>query len=200
MLYLLLKYLVGPIILLILRPHVYGKQHLRVKGKAIFVSNHLSMGDPMLIGLISPRIVHFMAKKEIFQTWTGNMFFRGLFAFPVDRKNVGISSLKNALAVLEKGKVFGIFPEGKRSISGRLDEFEKGAAFLAVRSGAPVIPIYIHPQSYSRVHPIVMVGPPIDISRIVAASNRSTLIDVVTDEIADSIDGLRVRVEEIYCK
>ena len=142
MLYLLIKWTIGQLILLVTRPIVYGRQNLRVKGKAIFIANHRSMWDPLILALVSPRNIHFMAKKELFESKVGNFFFRSLYAFPVNRRNVDLQSLKNALKVLDKGEVFGIFPEGKRAVTDSLDEFEKGAAFLAIRSGAPVIPIY----------------------------------------------------------
>ena len=183
MLYMLLKILLGPLLLLILRPIVYGKQNLRVKGKAI----------------CTPRMVHFMAKKEIFESKIGNIFFRSLGAFPVNRKNVDLMSLKNALKVLNDGKIFGLFPEGKREVSDSLDEFEKGTAFFAIRSGAPVIPIYIHPDSQRRLRPVIMVGKAIDVSEIAANAQKSTLIDVVTDELADAVAALGTEMEEIYC-
>ena len=199
MLYLLIKWLIGPIILLVTRPIVYGRQNLRVKGKAIFIANHRSMWDPLILALVSPRNIHFMAKKELFESKLGNFFFRSLYAFPVNRRNVDLQSLKNALNVLDKGDVFGIFPEGKRAVTDSLDEFEKGAAFLAIRSGAPVIPIYIHPDTSRQVRPVMLVGKPIDVSSIVATANKSSLIEVVTDELADSIDALRIELEELYC-
>ena len=199
MLYLLIKWLIGPIILLVTRPIVYGRQNLRVKGKAIFIANHRSMWDPLILALVSPRNIHFMAKKELFESKLGNFFFRSLYAFPVNRRNVDLQSLKNALKVLDKGDVYGIFPEGKRAVTDSLDEFEKGAAFLAIRSGAPVIPIYIHPDTSRQVRPVMLVGKPIDVSSIVATANKSSLIEVVTDELADSIDALRIELEELYC-
>lgn len=199
MLYLLIKWLIGPIILFVTRPIVYGRQNLRVKGKAIFIANHRSMWDPLILALVSPRNIHFMAKKELFESKLGNFFFRSLYAFPVNRRNVDLQSLKNALKVLDKGDVFGIFPEGKRAVTDSLDEFEKGAAFLAIRSGAPVIPIYIHPDTSRQVRPVMLVGKPIDVSSIVATANKSSLIEVVTDELADSIDALRIELEELYC-
>ena len=200
MLYLLIKWTIGQLILLITRPIVYGRQNLRVKGKAIFIANHRSMWDPLILALVSPRNIHFMAKKELFESKVGNFFFRSLFAFPVNRRNVDLQSLKNALKVLDKGEVFGIFPEGKRAVTDSLDEFEKGAAFLAIRSGAPVIPIYIHPDTSRQIRPVMLVGKPIDVSSIVATANKSSLIDVVTDELSDSIDALRSELEELYCR
>ena len=183
MLYMLLKMLLGPLLLLILRPIVYGKQNLRVKGKAIFICNHRSMWDPVIIAICTPRMVHFMAKKEIFESKIGNIFFRSLGAFPVNRKNVDLMSLKNALKVLNDGKIFGLFPEGKREVSDSLD----------------VIPIYIHPDSQRRLRPVIMVGKAIDVSEIAANAQKSTLIDVVTDELADAVAALGTELEEIYC-
>ncbi|MGN0799416.1 MAG: lysophospholipid acyltransferase family protein [Christensenellales bacterium] len=200
MLYLLIKWTIGQLILLVTRPIVYGRQNLRVKGKAIFIANHRSMWDPLILALVSPRNIHFMAKKELFESKVGNFFFRSLYAFPVNRHNVDLQSLKNALKVLDKGEVFGIFPEGKRAVTDSLDEFEKGAAFLAIRSGAPVIPIYIHPDTSRQIRPVMLVGKPIDVSSIVATANKSSLIDVVTDELSDSIDALRSELEELYCR
>ena len=200
MLYLLIKWTIGQLILLVTRPIVYGRQNLRVKGKAIFIANHRSMWDPLILALVSPRNIHFMAKKELFESKVGNLFFRSLFAVPVHRRNVDLQALKNALKVLDKGEVFGIFPEGKRAVTDSLDEFEKGAAFLAIRSGAPVIPIYIHPDTSRQIRPVMLVGKPIDVSSIVATANKSSLIDVVTDELSDSIDALRSELEELYCR
>ena len=199
MLYFIVKWIIGPFILLFMRPIVYGRQNQRVKGKAIFIANHRSMWDPLIMGLISPRNIHFMAKKEIFESKIGNIFFRSLYAFPVNRKNVDLQSLKNALKVLDKGEIFGIFPEGKRAVTESLDEFEKGTAFFAIRSCAPVIPIYIHPDMARKLRPVVIVGKPIDVGAIVATANKSSLIEVVTDELSDAIDALRVELEEIYC-
>lgn len=197
MLYVICKYIIGTVMRIFVHPIVYGMENLRFKGPAIIVSNHISMSDPILIAIISPRFVHFMAKKELFDSKICGALLRSMLAFPVNRKNVDIQSLKAALEVLNQGKVFGIFPEGKRSVTNDMDEFEKGAAFFAIRSGAPVIPIYLHPASYRSLCPKIMVGKAIDINDIVANSKKSELVNVVTDEIADSIRALRREMEEL---
>jgi len=157
------------------------------------------MLDPIILAFITPRPIHFMAKKELFDGLLGKLFLKALYVFPVNRKNVDLQSLKSALSVLEKNKIFGIFPEGKRSITPNLDEFEKGAAFLAIRSGAPVVPIYMQPP-VGKIRPIMMVGKPIDINAIVANSNKVAMVDVVADELADAIDALKTELGEIYWK
>jgi len=198
MIYFFLRYILFVFLWLLLRPKLYGKNNLKIKGKAIFVCNHISMWDPVVLALVSPRNIHFMAKKELFQSLPSRLFFQACLAFPVNRKNADIESLRSALRVLNKGKVFGIFPEGKRAVTNDLDEFERGAAFLAIRSGAPLIPLYIRPDGYQRLRTEVIAGEPIDISDIIANSKKSDLVEIVTDEIADKIDALRLEMEAMH--
>ncbi|MDO5110877.1 MAG: lysophospholipid acyltransferase family protein [Clostridia bacterium] len=199
MLYIIVRYILGPLILLFWRPIVFGRENLRIKDKGIVVSNHRSMADPVLIALLSPRIIHFMAKQEIFKSPVGKAFFKMLYAFPVNRKQADLQSLKNALEVLNQGKIFGIFPEGKRAVTHELDALERGTAFLAIRSGAPIVPVYIHPDSYRRWRPIMIVGRALDVNQIVASAKKSEMVEVVTDKITDAICALREELDEMLC-
>ena len=200
MIYFFGKYILGPFILLFWRPRVFGGKHLKVKGPAIFIANHLSMADPLLIALLSPRVVHFMAKKEIFQNPIGRWFFRSLFAFPIDRKTADLASLRNAMEVLRQGKVFGIFPEGKRSITYDLDELEHGAAFLALRSGAPLVPIYIHPSSYRSCRPKVYIGEPLNPAAIVEGVSKLEQVGVLTAAMEAALLENRDKLEAALCR
>ena len=111
MIYIIGKILLSPILLLLLRPRVRGKRHLWHRGSAILVSNHWALTDPILIALVSPRIIHYMPKKELFENPIARfLLMKGLYAFPVNRKQADMTSLKQAMQVLDKGKVFGIFP------------------------------------------------------------------------------------------
>ena len=170
MLYLLAKVLLSPFFLLLMRPRVRGLRHLWRRGGAIVVSNHWALSDPILIALISPRVVHFMAKQELFQNPAARfVLMRGLYAFPVNRKHADMASLKQAMAVLQKGKVFGIFPEGRRSVTGELDELERGAAYLALRCNVPILPEYSDPRTYRKLRVNMIVGEPMDAAAIAAA-------------------------------
>lgn len=195
MLYIIGKILIGPLAWLILRPRVRGKRHLWRRGGAIFVSNHWALSDPILIALISPRIIHFMAKKELFEKPLARfLLMKGLYAFPVNRKHADLASLKQAMDVLEKGRIFGIFPEGRRSVTGELDELERGAAFLALRCKVPIIPIYSDPRTYRKLRINMIVGEPIDAAAI-AAVHKGKSVDVVTQAIADKLQQLRLQLE-----
>ncbi|MDL2258630.1 1-acyl-sn-glycerol-3-phosphate acyltransferase [Eubacteriales bacterium OttesenSCG-928-K08] len=196
MLYVILKILLAPLYWLLFKPSIYGRENLFVRGKAIFVCNHVSMIDPVVIMMASRRLVHFMSKAELFKNPISNLFFRALLAFPVNRDQVDMTSMKKAISVLHAGKIFGIFPEGKRTITGRMDDLEKGAAFLASRTGAPIVPMYIKSNSYSNARVVMIVGKPIQVGDLVANTPKNRVIDVLTDEISDALNALRAEIED----
>ncbi len=200
MLYVLLCILLKPLLLLLVRPRIYGNRRaLSTKGGVIFVANHISMLDPVLLVLISPRIIHFMAKKEIFRSPFGKIFFDLLNVFPVDRGIPDIKSIKRSLHLLQKGKAFGIFPEGRRAVTDDMDELELGTALIAMRSGAPVVPIYIRPDSYRRLRPAVIVGDPLyaEDTRISASRRENEVLFM--QRMSNTMVDLKKRLNKI-CK
>ena len=197
MLYIFGKALIAPLLWLIFRPKRLGFSRLNVRGKAIIVSNHWALTDPILVGCVCPRIIHFMAKQELFASRFSRLLMKALFAFSVDRDRADIASLKKAKDLLDRGKVFGIFPEGKRSITGEIDELEKGAAFLALRCGAPIIPVYSDPNTFRRLRIRMIVGEPIDAAAI-AKSRKGKAVDVVTAAVADRLKTLKTEMEARY--
>lgn len=191
MLYVLLRILLTPFFFLILRPQVRGYRNLFFRGKAVLISNHSALKDPVLLAFVTPRIVHFMAKRELFENPVARFLLRwGLFAFPVNRKHADRVSLKQAMSVLDKGRVFGIFPEGRRSVTGELDNFEKGAAFLALRCNAPIIPVYSDPTAFRRCRVRMIAGEPMD-PKAIAAAYSGKAVDAVTAAIQDRMQQLQ---------
>ena len=197
MLYILGKYiLAGPLLWLIFRPRVLNRERLRFKGGAIIISNHFCVMDPLFVAAVCPRWIHFMAKKEAFKHKLADFFLRRmLFAFPVDRDTVDITSMKHAMAVLKSGKVFGIFPEGSRSPTGTMDEFERGAAFLALKSGMPIIPVYSDPLVMRRCKITMAVGEPI-LPKQATEGRQGKPLEVLTQVMKDSMMELKRKVED----
>lgn len=138
------RFVCGPFLRLLWRPTASGLEHLPPTGPAILASNHLSIMDSLFLPLMVPRKVVFAAKAEYF---TGNplmaMYMRATGQISVDRASAsaGRAMLEAAAAVLEAGELFGIYPEGTRSPDGRLYRGKVGVAWLALRTGAPVIPV-----------------------------------------------------------
>ena len=197
MIYLLLV-LFKPLIWLIFRPKVYGdKKALRTKGKVIFICNHISLIDPVVLALVSTRIIHFMAKKELFTSLPGKLLFKSLFVFPVDRGSADLKSIRNALKLLEKGKAFGIFPEGRRMVADRMDEFELGTSMISIRSGAPVVPIYMMNDSIRKMRIRMIVGEPLRSEDSAMNVSRRENEQLFTARIRKSMNALKKELESI---
>ncbi|NLB60908.1 MAG: 1-acyl-sn-glycerol-3-phosphate acyltransferase [Clostridiales bacterium] len=198
MIYYFLKYFIAPIYLLIWRPIVHGKKNLRFSGGAIVISNHASYIDPVLLAFVSKRTIRYMAKVELFQSKLSALFMKGLLAFPVNRSSADLKSIKQAAEILQGGKVFGIFPEGTRSVTGRVDDFERGTAFIAVHSMQPVIPVYMDSTSYGFFkRPRIYVGKALDTEAICSDISRSQGIRLMHDKMTEAVNDLeRIALSE----
>ena len=194
MFYLLLKIIISPFFWLFYRPKIKNFGRLFFRGRGILISNHFSLGDPIRLAFVAPRPIHFMAKQELFDSKIKRFFLKQLLAFPVYRKQADMLSLKQAMGVLEKNHIFGIFPEGRRSLTGELDSFEKGAAFLAIRCNAPIIPIYADPNWKKRGQVRMIVGETI-LPNEVAKTYAGRSVDSVTDAIRDALQQLKNELE-----
>jgi 1-acyl-sn-glycerol-3-phosphate acyltransferase len=122
---------------------VRGAEHVPSSGPALIVSNHQSILDPPLIGGATRRRIYFLAKAELFRIPVFGWLIRALHARPVRREGSDPRALKTASRLLKEGKALLIFPEGTRSLDGRLGEGKPGVGMLAVTSGAPVVPAYV---------------------------------------------------------
>lgn len=122
----------------------YGKENLPKEGKLILASNHISIVDPVMLLVKLPRVIHFMAKSEIFKRPFLNWFFRNMNAFPVNRGKSDTNALSYAISVLENPWVFGIFPEGGTSDDRLPKRAKSGVAYIARTTKADVLPVSIY--------------------------------------------------------
>lgn len=121
--------------------HVAGLQHVPARGPAIVAANHIGWLDGPLMAAYTPRAVHALTKREMFEGRLGR-FLRAVGQIPLDRMLVDSAAVRGALRVLRDGGVVGIFPEGARG-SGEVAHARGGAAYLALVTGAPVVPLAI---------------------------------------------------------
>lgn len=131
------------IFLLFSRRQVIGRQNLPRQGPLIIVSNHLNNADPGFLAVALPRRIVFMAKHEIFDWPLLGQMFRWAGVFPVHRFEADLAALRRAGRVLKEGQALGMFPEGTRSRNGGLGPAYPGTALIALRSGAPIVPVAI---------------------------------------------------------
>jgi 1-acyl-sn-glycerol-3-phosphate acyltransferase len=206
MMYAVLHSVVPPVARAIWRPKVHGLENVPKHGGVILASNHLSFADSLVIPIVVPRKVAFLAKSDYF-TGTGvkgalsRAWFEGMGMLPVDRDDskAAIASLDTALAVLGRGEAFGIYPEGTRSRDGRLYRGRTGVAHLALTAGVPVVPVglvgtdKLQPvgSRFPRVVPLtVSFGAPIEVRGRFNGVPLGRARREVTDEIMTAIQRL----------
>ncbi|MDQ1073830.1 1-acyl-sn-glycerol-3-phosphate acyltransferase [Microbacterium testaceum] len=141
--YVLGRSLIAPLARAVYRPRVEGRENVPRTGPVIFASNHLSFIDSIAIPVAAPRPVHFMAKSAYFEKWASRQFFTAIGAIPVERGagQKALDALEQQRALLEDGRAVALYPEGTRSLDGRLYKGRTGVAFLALQTGAPVVPV-----------------------------------------------------------
>jgi 1-acyl-sn-glycerol-3-phosphate acyltransferase len=128
----------------ICRRRVYGSENIPKAGAVIFASNHISNADPPLVGSSIPRTIHFMAKEELFKIPVLGWFISQTNAFPIRRWERDVSAFKTAQRILSMGEALILFPEGTRQRHGRFGKPKPGVGMLAQKSGAVVVPVYVH--------------------------------------------------------
>lgn len=129
----------------VFRFRVEGREKLPARGPAVVVAPHRSWLDPPAVGAAYPRPVRFLILRKVYERRAARWFFRLMGSLPVaPGKGGSLTGFRGALRCLRAGEVVGIFPEGRVVRHGSSPQIHPGAALLAVRSGAPVIPVEIH--------------------------------------------------------
>src|SRR5437764_644595 len=174
--------------------HVYfrmariGREHIPAEGPVIIASNHRSFLDPFVIGTMARRPMYYVAKKEVFRLrWLG-WILNALGAFPVDRGAADAESIETAKAILARGDIVMIFPEGTRTRPGSLGKPKRGVGRLALETGAPVVPVAVIGTETVRRgwrirphHVRIRAGRPLTFPRVESPS--PSLAKAVTDRI-----------------
>lgn len=200
------RVVLGPALYALMRPTITGRSNIPREGPAIIASNHLSFFDSIIIPLISPRHVAFLAKSEYFtgrglRGAVSKAFFSGVRSIPVDRSDprAGQRSLELQLEVLRRGEACGIYPEGTRSRDGRLYRGRTGVGHLVLSSGAPVVPVAlagtqnIQPPGSRFVRPAkvsIRFGEPMLLRDRYAGVPTGRARRLITDDIMNAIQQM----------
>lgn len=200
----LVRYVLAPLARLVYRPRVEGLSNVPSSGPVIIAANHRAVLDTAVISLVVRRQVRFLGKAEYFtgRGLRGRLmaaFVDALGFVPVERGNAhaGLAALNAGQNVLNEGGVFAIYPEGTRSLDGRLYRGHTGVAVLALTTGAPVVPVALFgteklmPRGGKIPRPAkvaVRFGEPLDFTSVTERNQRARR--AVTDEVMAAIRGL----------
>jgi 1-acyl-sn-glycerol-3-phosphate acyltransferase len=143
MVYYCLNFLFTFISKLSLRRKIAGKNNMPRHGACIVVANHVNLLDSPLIGISLGRRAYFMAKADLFRSRIIGWLAEQFGAFPVARGRLNRRAGRTAVELLANGQALIIYPEGQRSLDGKLGPAYSGAALLAIRSNVPIVPVGI---------------------------------------------------------
>jgi len=122
---------------------VFGLENIPETGGVLLAANHQSVLDPVLVAMVLPREMHFMARRSLFR----NPIFRAIIvsynAFAIERDTADVKGVKNAIARLESGAILLVFPEGTRTEDGSIGPMKPGIGMLAERAAVPIVPVLI---------------------------------------------------------
>jgi 1-acyl-sn-glycerol-3-phosphate acyltransferase len=186
----------------LVRLRIDGAEHLPVDGPVIVAANHLSFFDSVLLMFSLPRPVRMLGKAEYTDHRFTNWLFCGAGMIPVRRQHLGeaVHALQLVEDVLLAGDAVGLFPEGTRSRDGLLHRGHPGVAHLALRTGAPIVPVGLEgtddimPTGARIVRPFrratIRLGAPIDPRRLGYERSTHRARRAVTDELMHRIGQL----------
>ncbi|MBI3596211.1 MAG: 1-acyl-sn-glycerol-3-phosphate acyltransferase [Nitrospirae bacterium] len=202
MLYAISRALVKILGRLLLRLRVIGAEHIPKTGPALIAANHVSYLDIPLLGVMIDRPLHFMGKASLFRgRWVG-WLYRKLNGFPIKKGARSRVGLMEAVHRLKQGHCVVMYPEGGRSVSGRLQHPMPGIGMIVAMSGAKVIPVYVAGTDkvlpvgawMIRIHPVtVLIGEPLDFTEQVRKENGKELYLQISRTVMEQIMKLEAQ-------
>lgn len=187
---------VKPLLTLLLRPQINGRGRIPIRGGCIVVANHESPIDPFVLGLACHRTIRFLAKRELFGSRIVRFFLWAFGTIPIERGGGDHRALSAARDLVERGALVGLFPQGT-CLPYRHRPFKRGAARLALETGAPVVPVALvntekvlppkrRKVGLTRVR--ILIGEPIRVARSEVTREAA---DRLTRQIEQAIADLR---------
>ena len=170
-----------------------GLENVPQNGGYLFISNHRSNADPILIGIQNPETQFcFLAKQELFADGMVGWLLHKLGAVAVDRGSGDITPLEEIMDRLENGDNALIFPEGTRSADGKLGRFKSGAALIAAQTGVPVVPVAIYFEDRLRFRSCISVryGKPFDIPKMDPENPSGSVLKNIRKAMTEQVSAL----------
>lgn len=172
---------------IVYRLKIVGKENIPKEGAVVFCGNHRTYLDPPLIVVTAGRHMRFMAKEDLRK----NPFFAFLGvifnAIYVKRDAKDITAMKESLKTLKNGGCVGLFPEGGRNKIEDNGKLKNGAAYMAMKTGAKIVPIGIQGDAKLFHRSTIVYGKPIDYSQRILEKGEKNLVDIASEELKEEI-------------
>lgn len=180
---------------------IYGKENLK-KGKAVLTMNHTSNLDAVNIVLGTFEKKYFLAKKELFKNKLFGAFIKAMGGIKIDRQSADVGAIKNALKVLKNDKKLIIFPEGTRNKSDNVElgEVKSGAAMLAIKAKAPIIPVWVYNRPHAFRMTKILIGEPYELDEFYGAKITEEVLDKASEIVSQKLNQLKQQAEEKFSK
>jgi 1-acyl-sn-glycerol-3-phosphate acyltransferase len=185
------------------RMEVYGRENIPSEGACILASNHSSFLDPPIVGTSHSREMYYFARSSLMRHRSAKILFQLWNCIPVDRDNPSPGTLKQAIHTLKENKALLLFPEGTRSLDGKLQEGKMGIGFIAHKAKVPIIPVYIDgsyeilPKGSKRPRFTklrVRIGKPLGFQDLYQKKGNDIVYQAISNGVMNVISALRDEV------
>lgn len=174
----------------------HNREQLNMDAPYILIANHQSMLDPLYISYACKKHeIRWLGKKEIAKMPVICWFAKKMNMIHVDRHNTDMAAMRQCMGAVKNGEVLGIFPEGTRHQPDLMHEVESGTAFIALRAGVPLLPVYTTRRIsfFRRAH--TYVGQPMDISDLKAQGMNTETVETLCKRIQETFWKMRESIK-----
>lgn len=184
------------LVFITMNPTVRGTENFPKHGPALVVINHLGDADGVLLAASIPKIIDAMGKIELDEHWLVGPMFRAYGVIYIHRGRPDRKAIRAALDGLAEGRIIALAPEGRQSVEGKLEEGTEGAAFLAMKTGAQIVPVAMtgtengniyNRKWWRRARVTLSVGKPFKLQE---QADRQAMLREGTNQIMESLAGL----------
>ena len=167
----------------------------RIRGGALLIANHYGFFDPIhLMMAVWYRRHRFICRKEFFESRAA-WLFRGFHCIPIDKENFSVDSFREITGQLSAGALVSMFPEGQVARQEGIAAFKSGMVLMAIKGGAPIVPVYLKPRKHFYSRQVLAIGEPVDVRALCGPRPGMAQIESAAELLHRKEEALRAMTE-----